>query len=115
MNTYRVNNAGLGADGLLSTNVEGVKVHLPVTFLGHGDISQFTSVQSIVQSTEGQLGATGSELHGEDRLAGLAGGDEALENGRSIVLANALETHSHETIGREVGAGEAVAVLGGGT
>jgi hypothetical protein len=104
MNAHRVDDASRGVDGLLAGDVKSIKLDLPVAFLGHWNIGKLASKQVVIESTDGELRVVGREFHSEDGVAGLSFGDEALEDGRSIILAYALETHAHETICREVGA-----------
>lgn len=115
MNTYGVNNASGRADNSLAANVESIKIGLPVALLGDGNVGDITSVELRVQATKSQFGAIGCQLHSEDSLVSLACGDEALENWWCVVLADALETHSHQAISWEVGGLESTAILASST
>jgi hypothetical protein len=104
INAHRVNDAGRGADDFLASDVKGIIFDLPVAFLRHWNIGELASKQVGIKSSDGEFRVVGRELHSEDGVAGLSFGDEALEDGRGIILAYALEPHAHETICWEVGA-----------
>ena len=101
MVTHGVNNASCAADNTLSTNVKGIEGGLPVSLFTDWQIRDLTCIKIRVQVSKAQLCTTGSQLHSKERRIRLTLSDEALEDWRRIVLADALETHSHETVCRE--------------
>jgi hypothetical protein len=84
---------------------------LPVSFLCDGSVDGSAGIEIGVQATKSQLATRLGKFESKDGLGGLASTDEGLEDGRSVVVTNALESHPHESVCRETRALETTTIL----
>jgi hypothetical protein len=70
----------------------------PVSLINDPEIGDSTCIKILAQATKGYMCIPLNQFHGKDRGIRLMLTDEVLEDRKGIVRAQALESHSHDTI-----------------